>query len=412
MLYIASSFLILTLSVASLCVLCAKLVMVIVEQGKLWGRKRIRKLMPTFVCVSLSVAHMVDLLIYACEVAPSILVGQPAFGATVHTVMGWCSLITFYTNVLQLFVLSALKTKMIVRRRLKNQSGIVKGSILMCWIMGILLTVVVHEKICHYSVSVDGYYSYQCDKREMQNSFRLAALNGTFCGALLLLTIFFITYHYYESRCATHPSAEPAVSHTSFTSASGTILQNRPVAVSYNVSMDNNLLLSQWYTCLGIQVFLCMCRVASMLLILTLEPSPWLGLVQTNMHIVYCSLSDFLYLRIFGNILNYMYHIELRNAMQSSLRQFRLWTSRRSLHNSFRESCRSFHKNQMQTTNLLRTKASTQKKNPGTASTSNEKRKLPEECFMAQIPDSCSPDGSMNPIGRPGIPVVQVMKMD
>lgn len=400
MLYIVSSFLILTFSASGLCILCTKFAMVLVEQSKLWGRGRVRKLIPIFICASISLPQIVEMLIYAAEVAPSILVGQPAYGNTMHTVLGWLSSMTFYGTVLQLFVLSLLKAKHITKRKIKFQNSIVKGTIISCWLMGAALTAVVQEKVCHYEMPVDDYFYYQCDNGERNKNIRLATLNGTFCGAILLLTSVSVAQSYWHTKTTVKPSQETET-HTSFTMASGSMSQNVPDD-NATASVSVNEVLHDWSKCLIFQLILCFIKVGSVLVVLLLKPSIWFGLIETLLQIVCSTLSTYMYLRVLNKISNFMFSVELKNAVRSSLLQFRQWTSRRSLRNSFRESSRSFRETQSRAKNAVKTTSVVVSKSAIDAS----KSALPSDCFLAKIPDLETHGNEEIP--RPGIPVVQV----
>lgn len=373
--YIAASFVILIFSVAGIFVVCMKMIVLLLEESKFWGVGRLIQLVPTFILTLSSVPQIFEMIIYATEVVPSILMGRPPYGATVHIVFGFLSSITFYGTVLQLLVLSVFKSNHITKRNLRFQDNTVRFAIVTCWILSAGMAFIVRSRICHYEMPVADYFAYECNKSDQNRN--LATITGILCGASMLLTAVLVVRNYFINKGVVQPQMQ-----ANFTVASGTVQFNLP---DDYIIFELGIVVHHWNRCLGFQLGLCFCKTVSAILVWTLKKSVWFSLFHTVVQIIYCALSNCLYMNEIKRILNYMYNVELKNAVRTSLLEFRKWSSQRSLRSSFRASCQLFRQSQIKKKNVVRRCSVA---SIVSDSTSHVKIPLPDEYILATVPAS------------------------
>uniref|UniRef100_A0A915I7F9 Uncharacterized protein n=1 Tax=Romanomermis culicivorax TaxID=13658 RepID=A0A915I7F9_ROMCU len=332
---IVSSFVILIFSLVILCLVGAKLIIVFVEQGKLWGRKSVTQLMPAFVGLAVILPPILDLIFYASDAAPSILLNQPVFNGDFHTAGGYMFIFGFYAQNFNLLLLSALKFKLMLQRMFKKAHILIKCSFFACWLISLSMAAAVQRKICKFEFDLQKF-AYLCLEPESTNNTsinngdgKLGTLNGTLVSALLLVTLFCIWGHIQRRKM---PIA-------------GIGAQNDPVETNPNrVRLAD--VLKNWNKGLLLQFSINVCRLIAFSALLfsgnhSLEK--FVGLGVTLAHILCCCSTSLIYLDTFGLIIKYMHQLELRNLYTNSMVHFRLMASRRNLSQSFRHSCASFN---------------------------------------------------------------------
>lgn len=100
----------------------------------------------------------------------------------------------------------------------------------------------------------------------------------------------------------------------------------------------------KWDQSLAILWCLCVLRMSTSSVDLFFQGSKFsvAYLFITLTHIGVCAASTYVYVNAFTAIIKYMYKVETQNSYNTSLKHFKMMTSRRSFQNSFRESCGTF----------------------------------------------------------------------